>query len=342
MSAIANALVVAGIAPHALAALPATQVPTTVNEAADLNRTLKLNPQDQWVKRNGEFMRRSEANAQAQEELTVSNEVLSVNYFNPIDLVEAHVKNAAARALLLSSMCWISGSRVVGTARNVFFKMHEEAKNAGTTMGTLDAYAEFSAAVSLSWASSDALEGMGLNPDAASMTGLRKLHSIHSQWCDEAMGKSLSAGLTFRAPDLEEMAASPMPMDTSVLEKELALIQLEAEEDELTPAEVEEAIAMAKKRLQDEHQFQAARTKSIAPAISAIMLMPGAAATNIEFWQLESDLQVQMVEAIRRSAKKCQASLSKIRSVTTSEYIKGVRELRKLDEAIEAWLVARG
>lgn len=339
MSAIANALVLAGVAPHALAALPVSQVPTSASEAQDLNRTLNLQPQDQWVKRNGTYMSRKEANMQAAEELKI--QPVSNTYFDPIEVIEQNVSTKAAVALLLSSMCWISGSRVVGTARNVFFKMHEEAKAAGETMGTLDAYAEFGAAVALSWASSDALEGMGLNPDAGSMAGLRKMHGVHSAWCDEAMGKSIAAGLQFRAPDLEEMAASPMPMDGSQLEKELALIQLEAEDDELTEEETAEAIALAKKRMADEHAFQVARTKSIAPAVNAIMCMPGAASKNVEFWQLEPETQMQMVEAIRRSAKKCQTSLSKIRSVTTSEYVKAVRELRKLDGVLEAWLVLK-
>jgi len=51
---------------------------------------------------------------------------------------------------------------------------------------------------------------------------------------------------------------------------------------------------------------------------------------NVEFWQLDRELQVQMIEAIRRSALKCTQSLSKMREVSVSEYVKATRELKAL------------
>lgn len=323
-TAIAQALTNAGIT--------TANAPTTANEADNLNRHLPA--MQQWVFFKDKFVTRKEMKLLVADNEDGGRTHRAINrgaaYFDPQQLVDDMLSIPAAKAALRSSMCWITAARIIGTARTIFFDMHRDAIEAGITMGGIDAYADFTNAIQESFARGTWADDAGLNPDAGNMNGLRKLHALHSNWSSQALQSNTIAGMKFRAPDLDEMTSSPMPIDALSQEKEIAIIRLEAEDEGLSETEIQDQIKLAKEKIVNDYKTNAERTRAIAPAVMAIYTAASSQIPNIEFWQLDRELQVQMIDAIRRSALKCIQSLSKMREVSVSEYVKANRELKAL------------
>ena len=231
------------------AGITAPVIPTSLSEAAELNASLPI--AQQWVNYNGEFMSRLAMQAladEADEERACTPVTTGIEYFDPQQLIEDKLTNQTAIAVLRSSMSWITGARVIGTARNIFFGMHQSAIEAGTTMGGIDAYAEFTNAIRESWANGEALEDMGLAPDTGNMEALRKMIGLHRNWSMQALQSNIMAGLRYEEPNLDEMTSSPMPIDALAQEKELTVIRLEAEADGISPEQLEADIKLAKEK----------------------------------------------------------------------------------------------
>lgn len=227
-----------------------------------------------------------------------------VTFYDLMDTIDA-VQSKLLRSRLLNSMSWAINARILGFARDIFYRGFEQVEK---TDKTVDDFNNYLATIKEIQAGADYAEALGFEQNTDALKQMRLLLCLRTSWLDKAETAAASIKERFTPPDLETMATdnSVMAIDENVLTNCRAFAKMATAD---TPEHFDATYNMLVAQKQNQLKSAAEQRKLVAPAVLAII--HGAEPTyDAEFHQLSISTQVALITSAQQATKRLTSRLA--------------------------------
>lgn len=251
------------------------------------------------------------------------------------DLIDDEISTGPVRMKLRTNLTWGAAYRVINAARDLVYDMSSHATNSGH----VDRFNDFVVAMNDAESAAQYAYDLGYDDYASGIRKLEAMYSLYNQWRGTAIHDYTITRAKVRNndfPDLLMLCDSPRQSSTKndPVAKLVAAteIMLEGEDKEV----IEKAVSVTRLAAENKKKAQAANDRSIAPIMKRIIsTLPNA---DVKFHELPLDTQASLLEALARSCGNLPEQLATMSSVSVTDVIVAMPQLRRLTKRVETIL----
>lgn len=229
-------------------------------------------------------------------------------FFNPIDLFDSKLTSPVFKARVLGSYAWAIDTTIINKARQVFFKLREEAD---VSSRDNDAYNEFINGLSEMNAGDLYAADLGYEQNAGTLRQIAMLLGLSRAAHDRAQSASTVAELAYEQKSFEQLIKDEKPyIDHALIAEEAhfeaSTIMGEAMDANPHSAEYQAIYdAAVKDALEADSSTAADRVRESQRIRPAVLRVIDSVARlgdtdDVEFHQLDNALQIQLINRARK------------------------------------------